>query len=266
MLEPRVRLAINTLTVTLARLLAENKPSIYLYGSVTTDDFRPGWSDIDFLVLTESPIRPEQADALVNLRQTLMARDPATPQYRLFEGCMLDLRSFLGDEATTVVYWGTTGQQVMEHHPLSALDKGLLIYNSQLLWGRDIRRHLENPPFSEIQGAICQHLQAILAHGRGERSIHAFGWLLDISRCMFTLINGKLTTKSLAAQWALDEQLCSCPEELSMALMVRRQPELIRDAAVLDYAEGLTDAIQSYAQMLQQAVQIHASGGRKTHG
>lgn len=266
MLEPRVRLAINTLTVTLARLLAENEPSIYLYGSVTTDDFRPGWSDIDLLVLTGSPIRPEQADTLVNLRQTLMAYDPATPQYRLFEGSMLDLRSLLGDEATTVVYWGTTGQQIKDHHTLSAFDRASLIHNSQLLWGRDVRRHMESPTFPEIHSAICQYLQAILTHGKGARSIHAFGWLLDISRCMFTLVNGKLTTKSFAAQWALDEQLCSCPEELSMALMVRRQPELIHDTAVLDYAEGLTNAIQSYAQMLQQAVRIHESGGRKTHG
>lgn len=257
MLEPRVRLAINTMTVTLSRLLAENEPSIYLYGSITEEDFHPGWSDIDLLVLTANPIRPEQADTLVKLRQTLMAYDPDTPQYRLFEGGMLDLRSFLGDEATTVVYWETTGEQIKEHHAFSAFDRASLMQNGQLLWGRDVRRHIENPTFGDIHAAIAQHLQTILTHGRGERSLYAFGWLLDIARCMYALINGKLTTKTSAGQWALDEQLCPCPEEMSMALMVRRQPELIRDEHVLNYAENLTEAIQNYALLLRRALKMH---------
>lgn len=266
MLEPRVRLAINTLTVTLARLLADNEPSIYLYGSITAEDFHLGWSDIDLLVLTAEPIRPEQANTLVLLRQTLMDLDPDTPQYRLFEGGMLDLRSFLGDDATTVVYWGTTGQQIKEHHAFSPFDRASLLQNGQLLWGKDVRRHIETPTFTEIHAAIAQHLQAILEHGKGERSIYAYGWLLDIARCMYTLVNGKLTTKTEAAQWALNEQLCPCPEALSMALMVRRQPELIHDENVLRYAEGLTEAIQSYAMLLKKALGMHDLGRSNPRG
>ena len=86
MLEPRLRLAINTMAVSIQRILADAQPSIYLYGSVTTGDFRPGWSDIDLLVLTADPITADQADALLYLRQALAGRDPATPYYRLFEG------------------------------------------------------------------------------------------------------------------------------------------------------------------------------------
>lgn len=39
-----------------------------------------------------------------------------------------------------------------------------------------------------------------------------------------------------------------------MALTVRRQPELIRDESVLAYAEGLTEAIQSFAALLESAL------------
>ena len=53
-------------------------PSIYLYGSVASDDFRPGWSDIDILVLTEKQITEEQAETLVSLRQTMLAAEPET--------------------------------------------------------------------------------------------------------------------------------------------------------------------------------------------
>ena len=98
-LEPRLRLAINTMAVSIARILADAQPSIYLYGSITTEDYRHGWSDIDLLVLTREPITEAQADALLHLRQTLAARDPDTPYYRLFEGGMLDL-----DEVATTAF------------------------------------------------------------------------------------------------------------------------------------------------------------------
>ena len=100
MLDPRLRLAINTMAVSIYNILESVQPSIYLYGSVTAEDFRSGWSDIDLLVLTQSPITGDQADLLVDLRQALADRDPDTPHYRLFEGGMLDLGSFLTGEET----------------------------------------------------------------------------------------------------------------------------------------------------------------------
>lgn len=257
MLEPRLRLAINTMAVSIARILERNGVSIYLYGSVTTEDYRHGWSDIDLLVLTGAPITPEQADMLVNLRQTLASCDPDTPHYRLFEGGMLDLGSFLTGDETRVVYWGTTGQRLKTQHSFSAFDRASLLQTGQLLLGRDVRRHIEMPTYEDIRAGVAGHLRSIQEHGTGSRSIYAYGWLLDIARGMHALLNGRMATKTDAAQWALDERLCPCPAELSMALTVRRQPELIRDPAVLDYAEGLTEAIQEYAALLEQALSMH---------
>lgn len=258
MLEPRLRLAINTMAVTLYRMLEPYDPSIYLYGSVTAEDYRHGWSDIDLLVLTGEPIPEETAAQLVNLRQALAARDPDTPYYRLFEGGMLDLGAFLTGEKTRVVYWGTTGQRIREQHAFSAFDRASLLQNGQLLLGRDVRRHLEMPDYGEIRSAVVRHLDTIKAHGEGSRSIYAYGWLLDIARGLHALVTGRLTGKTAAAQWALDEHLCPCPTELAMALTVRRQPEMIQDPSVLDYAEGLTDAIHSFAALLEQALQINS--------
>lgn len=257
MLEPRLRLAINTMVVSIYRILADNSPSIYLYGSVTAEDYRPGWSDVDLLVLTADRISPSQAERLLYLRQELCVLDPATPHYRLFEGGMLDLGSFLTGEETRVVYWGTTGERIKSTHAFSALDRASLLQHGQLLLGKDVRRHIEMPDFREILEATGNHLMSIEAHGAGSRSIYAYGWLLDTARCMYTLVNGRLTTKTEAAQWALDERLCPCPAELSMALTVRRQPELIRDESVLAYAETLTDAIQSYAALARKAYEMH---------
>jgi hypothetical protein len=250
MLEPRLRLAINTMAVSIQRILADAQPSIYLYGSVTAEDYQHGWSDVDLLVLTRDVITVPQADALVHLRQVLSARDPDTPHYRLFEGGMLDLGSFLTGEETRAVYWGTTGERIKTRHDFSAFDRLSLLQSGRLLLGRDVRRHIELPDYGEAVAAVSAHLQTIREHGRGARSIYAYGWLLDIARCMYVLVNGRPSTKTAAAQWALDERVCPCPAELSMALTVRRNPELIRDESVLDYAEGLTKAIREFADML----------------
>ena len=254
MSDPRLRLAINTMAVMLRRILAPCDPSIYLYGSVTTEDYRHGWSDIDLLVLTQSPITGDQADLLVDLRQALADRDPDTPHYRLFEGGMLDLGSFLTGEETRVVYWGTTGERIKTRHAFSAFDRLSLLRTGQLLLGRDVRRHMDAPTYDEVLSDIRAHLQTIRKHGRGSRSLYAFGWLLDIARGLYVVMNGRPVTKTDAAQWALDERLCPCPAELSMALTVRRQPELIRDESILTYAEGLTEAIQEFADLLEQAI------------
>ena len=259
MLEPRLRLAINTMAVSIYNILESVQPSIYLYGSVTAEDFRPGWSDIDLLVLTQEPITETQADLLLTLRQQLAQRDPDTPYYRAFEGGMLDLGSFLTNESTRVVYWGTTGERIKERHDFSAFDRASLLQNGQLLLGKDVRRHFEMPEYPEIATAVISHAVSIRQHGKGARSLYAYGWLLDIARCMYTLVNGRLTTKTIAAQWALDEHLCPCPAELSMALTVRRQPELIRDESVLAYAEGLTEAIQSFLNLLEKALGMQAN-------
>ncbi len=254
MLEPRLRLAINTMAVSIDRILAEAQPSIYLYGSVTAGDYRPGWSDVDLLVLTQSPITERQADALLHLRQLLCQRDPTTPHYRLFEGGMLDLGAFLTGEDTRVVYWGTTGERIKTRHSFSSFDRLSLLRTGQLLLGRDVRRHMDAPIYDEVLSDIRAHLQTIREHGRGARNLYAYGWLLDIARGLYVVMNGRPATKTDAAQWALDERLCPCPAELAMALTVRRQPDLIRDASVLDYAKGLSGAIQEFADLLEQAL------------
>ena len=45
--------AIQIMTNEIVTVLADNKPTIYLFGSVALDDFQLGWSDIDILVLTD---------------------------------------------------------------------------------------------------------------------------------------------------------------------------------------------------------------------
>ena len=87
--------AIQIMTNEIVFVLADNKPDIYLFGSVALDDFKLGWSDIDIVVLTEREISEQQADILVELRQSMLERYPGNPYFRLFEGGMLSIDAFL---------------------------------------------------------------------------------------------------------------------------------------------------------------------------
>lgn len=91
--------SIKTMTSRIAWLLSSNSPSVYLYGSCTMEDFKPGWSDIDILVLTRTQIPEERARQLVSLRQSMLVEEPDNPYYRSFEGGMLTLDAFAAHDA-----------------------------------------------------------------------------------------------------------------------------------------------------------------------
>ena len=106
--------AIQIMADEIVTILADNKTTIYLYGSVALDDFKLGWSDIDILVLTEYEITEQQSEELVGLRQSLLERYPGNMYFRLFEGGMLSAEAFFLNENDRTVYWGTSGQRITD--------------------------------------------------------------------------------------------------------------------------------------------------------
>lgn len=234
----------------IAAILTDCSPHIYLHGSAAMDDYRDGWSDIDLLVLTDHPIAPEQADTLLMLRQRL-TEITGDPVFRRFEGGMQALDALRSNTSDLVVYWGTSGQRITAHYQFDPFSLWTLQHCGVLLHGTDIRHLLPSPDFSVLRGAVAQHLSTIRQHGRGERSLYTFGWLLDIARGLYTLRFGGVAPKTAAGQWALAEGLCPDATALSLALEVRLQPERFRDAPVLLAAESMTAAIQNFADVLE---------------
>src|SRR3972149_7976869 len=115
--------SINTMVNRIATILSENNPNIYLFGSVALNDFKLGWSDIDIICLTEKVLSEEQAQVLVELRQTLLKEYPDNVYYRLFEGGILSINAFLNKSTDRVVYWGTSGQRITDTYELDPFSK-----------------------------------------------------------------------------------------------------------------------------------------------
>ena len=244
--------AISNMVQHIVGILDNCTPSIYLYGSVALGDFKLGWSDIDLLVLTQIPISDEQANQLVCLRQTLLAEEPENPYYRSFEGGMLTLSAFLSGETDRAVYWGTSGERITSRYVFDSFSMSELLDSGILLYGRDVREQLTRPTYNNLKADVRRHYETIRQYAQNTgRDLYSFGWLLDISRCIYTLRTGKIIAKTAAGEWALEEEICPCADALARAVEVRKEPNRFKaDVETLDYAEILGAAIQKYADIL----------------
>ena len=250
--------AIQVMTREILQILDGQEPSLYLFGSVTMDDFHLGWSDIDFLCLTKRPISPAQREKLVPLRQTLLKAEPGNPYYRSFEGGMLSLDAFLTGKPEPAVYWGTSGQRVTEQYHFDCFSMMELLDFGILLAGEDVRPMMHHPSREELRRGVEEHLRSIRQYGSSTgESLYSYGWLLDISRCLYTLETGGIIAKTAAGDWALVRGLCPVPGTLREALAVRRCPEAFHtDAEVRRRAAQLGDEVQRYGNVLEERLRV----------
>lgn len=248
-----LRESINIMTSRIATILETCSPSIYLYGSVVLGDFKLGWSDIDILVLTQDSISEKQVEQLLHLRKAMLTTDPSNPYYRSFEGGMLSLNAFLTGTPDCVVYWGTSGERIATRYNFDSFSMSQLLDSSILLYGNDIREQLTRPTYSDLKADVRHHYETIRQYAQNTgRSLYSYGWLLDISRCIYTLRTGNIIAKTAAGVWALQENLCPCPEALSKAVEIRKEPlKYLDDTHTFSYAQMLGDIIQKYADILE---------------
>ena len=245
---------IRLMTRAIAGILEGCDPSIYLLGSCTLQDFRPGWSDIDLLVLTRKAFTQEQAERLLHLRDSLPLSHPDACCARACEGGILPLDILTNGYPGILVYWGTSGERLTDAYRFDSFSRWLLHRHGQLLYGADVRCNIPIPTPSELHADVAQHLRTILDHGHGSVSLYTFGWLLDIARGLYTLQHDAVIAKTAAGEWALAERLCPDEDALTLALAVRRDPSRMQEEAVRARAAALTPAIRSFAAVLQQAL------------
>ena len=243
----KVEQSINVMVNSITSILHDNRPSIFLFGSVVLADFRLGWSDIDIICLTDKPIKTQQAEELVNLRQALLTEHPGNPYFRLFEGGILSLDAFLQNTEDTVVYWGTSGQRITNTYQLCPFGTIELLESGKLLYGNDIRHLIPFPTRAAVIDAIKNHYETIRQHGSS-----GSGWLLDIARCLYTLKTSMIIAKTEAGQWAISENICPDVSVMEKAVEIRKNPLAFRsDNEVVKWEENLGPHIQRFADILE---------------
>lgn len=242
----------------IVEILSENKPSIYLYGSVVLEDFKLGWSDIDILCLTKTEISNTQGKELLNLRQELSREYRNNLYFPSFEGGFLTLNGFINNNPDIVVYWGTSGEKITNKYCFDPFFMIELIEQGNLLYGKELRHNFTYPRKEEILEAVIKHYDTIRRFGsKTDKSLYSAGWLLDIARCIYTLRTGKIISKTKAGKWALDNNLIEDIEIMEKVINIRKEPNKYKDHKdVIKWLEGLGPYIQKFADVLEKEISM----------
>lgn len=228
--------------------------SLWLYGSAVLDDFRLGWSDIDFIAFADDPIPEDQAQRLLTLRQDLSARCPEDPYYRCFEGVTCCLSEYRAGSYTRLVYWGTSGQRVTARWGLDVFSRLELAKYGRLVYGERDEDLFSMPTRAELAEGVRRHYEGIRRYAvQTDESLYSCGWLLDMARCLYTLRQGDVIGKTQAGEWALREHLFPEEAALQRTLLIRRDPLTYRDRPeVKAWLHSLGPTVQRYADVLEK--------------
>ena len=239
-----------------ASITAGRMYGAWLYGSAALDDFQLGWSDIDFVVLTEEPISEKQAEKLLMLRQDMQEKEPDNRYYRSFEGVIANLNEFRSQSFQRLVYWGTSGQRITDRYTPDAFSLFELAKYGKPIYGSNAWI-LPAPDIEELISAVRIHYEAIRKYAvETNESLYSCGWLLDIARCIYTLRHHDVIAKTQAGIWALEEHLFPDETPLRKTIEIRQHPLFFKDREDIKlWLKGLGPVVQNYADVLEQELQ-----------
>lgn len=239
--------SLDLMVTEIVNVLKEKPLSIYLFGSVVQNDFRLGWSDIDILVLTKDEIFQEEGEWLVDLRQKLLKQFPSNRYFGSFEGGMISLNAFINNKKERAVYWGSSGQRLMNGFQLNSFCMMSLLESGNLIDGDDVRDQMTHPTYEQLYDDVIHHYETIRDHGKRH-----WGWLLDIARGIYTLQTGGIIAKTQAGEWVLEKGICPVPDTMKMALLVRKEPLIYKEQERFKRKEKNLEAdIQIFADVLE---------------
>lgn len=238
-------------------ILEDNAFTAYLYGSVTMEDFRWGWSDIDLLCLTEREFSASQARRLAGLRQELQAAEPDNRYFRLFEGGVLPFGCYETGGEADAAYWGTSGQRVARRFEVSVFTRLVILDMGRLVHGRERRGEMRRPGYPELREGVAAHYAVIRRQALSPAAnLHTAGWMLDIARCLYSLRTGGIISKTAAGKWAMEQRLFPDRRVMERILQIRREPLRYReDPAALEWLAGLEGEIRLFTDRLGQELE-----------
>ena len=228
----------------------------WLYGSAAMEDFRPGWSDIDFVVLINGPISENQAQSVLTLRQDMLKAEPENPYYRSFEGVIASLDEYRSRSFRRLVYWGTSGQRITDRYVPDAFSRFELARYGKTVYGGN-PWILPAPDREELVKAVRAHYETIRKYAvLTDETLYSCGWLLDIARCIYTLRYNDVIAKTQAGIWALEEHLFTDEDDLKRTVEIRKNPPAFKGSEETNrWLKGLGPTVQRCADVLEKELE-----------
>lgn len=251
--------AIHRMTDKIVSIMDGKVNSIWIYGSVVLNDFQLGWSDIDFIALTESEITEKQAKELLTLRQSMLNDEPDNQYYRSFEGIIADIDEYSTGNYTRLVYWGTSGQRITDSCSRDVFSSFQLSRYGRIVYGNADRSIFREPSRQEMVDAVKGHYETIRKYAQEtDEQLYSCGWLLDIARCIYSLRYNDVIAKTQAGIWALHEKLFENEAPLQKALEIRQNPMASKSSKeIKNWLRELSPVVQQYADVLDKELSLY---------
>jgi predicted nucleotidyltransferase len=220
---PEVNAVLEKLLTSAQAILENQFVGMYLYGSLSSGDFHPETSDIDFLIVTSNALSDEIVSEVEAMHKGLwesglkwtkklegsylpkdeMRRhDPSHPPHP----CLNEGRFYLAGEESD---W------IINRHVIC--DQGLV------LAGPNPKTLIDPVAPNEIQGAIASYLREwwkpMLDHtARLDSSEYQSYAVLSMCRALYTLEHGAIASKPVSAHWAQQKFGEPWPSLIDLAL------------------------------------------------
>ena len=220
--DPQVNLTLELFLWMLREFFGERLVSVALYGSIVFDDLAPGYGDLDFLAVVDDDLSDEVCRGLIELRRPLCSGVYGILA-EMIEGAFLPRRMLNPAYGGRAFWWGTTGERPWEHNQLGWLVLHVIRERGIVIWGEDIRREISEATREDLIREVWDASEGIHAGGDG---LHAGDGLLTAARLLLWLREGRLSSKSEAADWGYAHAEGDWAKVLPRAKQIRLNPAL----------------------------------------
>ena len=173
--------------------------SVVLFGSIVFDDLAPGYGDLDFLAVTEEDLSESVCRQLAELRVPLRSGEYGV-YASMIEGAFLPRHMIDPANSGEAAWWGTSGERQWQHNKLGWFSHQCIRDRGIVIWGEDLRHEVPVATREGLLRDVWGVSQSIRQHGRGGGR-HSVDWLLSAARALLWLREGRLSSKSEAANW-----------------------------------------------------------------
>ncbi len=236
------------LTRGLPRLLGTNLVGLYAYGSLLDSGFDPARSDIDCIAVTERALDEAAFERLGAWLTDAAAEEPWF--VRLQMPVLIKRNVLVEDRAACLYQFGVLSRSGSDGNPIIWMD---FFWRGRTLLGPDPESFVPKITAEMLHQALVRELgylrEEIVGKPESEwRDVPSYrGYaVLTLCRILYSSSTGEITSKPLAAAWALDRTPTEWHSLIRRALAVDENSQLqdlplSRIGALIGYVQGQLD-------------------------
>jgi hypothetical protein len=251
--DPELNRTLEVFLRLLVDFFADRLSSVVLHGSVIFDDLAPGYGDLDFLAVVRGDLDDATCEGLATLRKPLRSGHYGVLPTML-EGAFLPRGMLDPTVAGKAFWWGTSGERQWQRNELGWFVLHVIRQRGIVVWGEDVRRAIPETNRELLLADVRIFLKSVKEHGAGV-TLHSVDWVLTVARMLLWLREGKLSSKSQAADWGAGNARGRWREFLPQAKEIRLHPALAGSPEGTRWLRGLTQAIRQAAEELERELE-----------